>query len=136
MQSQQPLSQVVPVLVAALVCDVAVTDPSTGKKTLVSIFDRMNVGQFPTSRPLSFYLKLADSEGRYHIEVRYVKADSGETLATVQGEFQSNNRLGSNDFVLSFPVPIPSEGRYEFQVWANSVFLGQTFIDIVQIQRQ
>ena len=129
---EQPLSQVAPLLVAALVCDAAATDPSTGKKSLIGIFDRVNVGAFPTQRPLSLYFKVTDAEGRYKIEVRYIHADTDETLASAEGEFQLPDRLQSRDFLVPFPpLPIPRAGRYAFQLWANSMFLGSAFIDAV-----
>lgn len=131
-QESQPLSQVVPVLVAVLACDVAVADPSTGKKNLIGLFNRVNIGSFPTQRPMSLYMKLADAEGYYKIEVRFVQASSDKILAKAEGELQAPDRLASVDLHIDFPpLPIPEEGRYEFQVWANSVFLGQTFVDAV-----
>ena len=72
----QPLSKVVPLLVATLVCDVAVADPSTGKKNLIGIFDRVYVGRFPTQRSVSLYFKIADAEGHYNFDVRYVQAST------------------------------------------------------------
>ena len=60
-QAQQPLSQVVPLLVAALVCDVAVSDPGTNKKNLIGIFDHVNVSVFPTRRPMSIYFKIGET---------------------------------------------------------------------------
>ena len=131
-QESRALSQVVPVLVAALVCDVAVSDPSTGKKNLIGIFDRVNVGKFPTTRRMSLYVKVTDAEGDYDTEVRYVQVGSGKVLAQAQGKLHSANRLASVELLIKFPpLPIPAEGRYEFQVWTNSVFLGATFIDAV-----
>jgi hypothetical protein len=122
----------VPLLVAALVCDVAVADPSTGKKNLIGIFDRVTVGKFPAQRPVFLYIKLTDGEGYYEIEVRYVESNSGNVLATATGELQVTDRRVSVDLYMSFPpLPIPKEGRYEFQVWANAMFLGSTFIDAV-----
>ncbi len=130
MQEQRNLSNVVPVLVAALVCDVAVADPGTGKKNLIGIFNRVNVGKFPTKRPMSLYIKVTDAEGYYEIEVRYVQVSSGQVLAEAKGEMHTNNRLMSLDLHIEFPpLPIPEKGRYEFQIWANSMFLGATFID-------
>jgi hypothetical protein len=127
------LSQVVPLLVAALVCDVAVADPSTGKKNLIGIFDRLIVGGFPTQRPVSLYIKLTDAEGLYRFQVRYVQAGSDMELGRGEGEFRAIDRRASLDLHMTFPpLPIPTEGRYEFQVWANSMFLGSTFIDAVQ----
>lgn len=131
-QEERPLSKVVPVLVAVLVCDTAAADQATGKKSLIGIFDRVNVRTFPSQRPMSVYVKLTDAEGSYKIQVRYVQTSSGQELARAEGEKEFANRLGSLDFyILLPPMPIPSEGRYEFQVFANDIYLGGTFIDAV-----
>jgi len=128
--------ELIPFLVAALVCDAAVSDPSTGKKNLIGIFDRVNVRKFPGKRAMSLYLKVTDAEGDYNIEVRYVQMSSGKVLAQAQGKLHATNRRASVDLLIEFPpLPIPVEGRYEFQLWANSVFLGTTSIDAVE-QRQ
>lgn len=132
-QQKQPLSQVVPVLVAVLICDVAVADPGTGKKNLIGIFNRINVGKFPTNRPMSVYLKLTDAEGYYEFDIRFVELKTGTILAGAQGTLTAKDRLASSDLCIQFPpLPVPGEGRYEFQVWANSMFLGSTFLDAVQ----
>ena len=134
MTQQKPsLSQVVPVLVAAVVCDTAVTDPSTGKNNLIGIFDKVHVGKFPTKRPMSVYFKLTNAEGYYEILVRYVELKSDTIFAEALGELHAHDRLVSSDLHIAFPpLPINKEGRYEFQIWANSMFLGRTFIDAVQ----
>lgn len=130
---KQSLSEVVPLLVAALVCDTATVDPSTGKKSLIGIFDIVHVLEFPTQRPVSLYFKVADAEGFYECEVRYVQSDTGEVLANAKGGLAVNNRLASSDLHLPFPpLPIPAMGRYEFQIWANSMFLGSTSVRAVQ----
>ena len=129
-EEEQPLSQVKPLLVAALVCDAGVVDPNTGKKTLVGVFDRVEVETFPTRLAMSLYFKVTDAEGRYKVEIRYIQADTDETLAGIRGEFQSADRLKSSDFIMQCPpLPIPEAGRYAFQFWVNSLFLGSAFVD-------
>ena len=130
MSTQQPLSQVVPLLEAALICDVAVADPNTGKKNLIGIFNRLNVGSFPTQRTLYIYFKISDAEGFYNVDVRFVQVATGIMLAQGQGEISISDRLGSTDLYIGFPpLVIPEAGRYEFQIWANSMFLGSTSMD-------
>jgi hypothetical protein len=132
-EAKKTLSQIVPVLIAALVSDVAVSDRSTGKISLIGIFDRIFVGKFPTERPLSLYMKLTDAEGHYEIDIKYIQLKTSKVLAGLKGEFDFRDRLASSDLHISFPpLPIPEEGRYEFQIWANSVFLGSAFIDAVE----
>ena len=130
--TEQEKSLVVPVLVAALICDVAVADPSTGKKNLIGIFDRVIVGAFPTKRAMSLYFKLADAEGFYDIEVKYINRSSNSEIVGAKTTLKVKDRLLSTDLYIPFPpLPIPKKGRYEFQIWANSVFLGIAFLDAV-----
>ena len=126
-------SRVVPLLVAALVCDSAVVDPTTGKKSLIGVFDTIHIGKFPTQRPISLYFKVADAEGYYKLEVRYIRVGTGEILAQAEGEMMATDRLTSTDLHHPFPpLPIPAEDRYEFQIWANSMYLGSTSVRAVQ----
>ena len=120
----------VPLLVAALICDVAVADPSTKKQNLIGIFDRVIVSNFPTNRQMHLYIKLADAEGEYEIETKYVHRESGSKLAGAKTKLEIKDRLLTTDFYIPFPpLLIPERGRYEFQIWANSVFLGTAFLD-------
>lgn len=136
MQPNVSPSHVVPLLVAALVCDVAVIDPATGKHNLIGIFDKIHVGQFPASRPMSVYIKLADAQGHYEVEIRFVQVNTGQVLAGVKGPLDVTDRLSSADLHIDFQrLPLPKEGRYEFQAWANSVFLGSAFLDAVPRKR-
>ena len=132
-ETGQSPSRVVPLLVAALVCDVAVADPATGKKNLIGIFDRINVATFPTNRPMTLYFKFTDAEGMYEFDGRYIRVNEGEQLAGAKSKVNVVDRLGSHDLYIPFPpLGIPASGRYEFQIWANTFFLGSTFIDAAQ----
>jgi hypothetical protein len=135
-EQERPPSEVVPVLVAVLICDVGVADPSTKKKNLIGIFDRVFVREFPAQRAMSLYLKLTDAEGPYRLIIRYVQTASGRVLAEAPGEMKATDRLTSVDAILSFPpLPMPEAGRYEFQVWANDAYLGGAFLDAVPLTR-
>ncbi|MGA2158049.1 MAG: hypothetical protein ABSG90_02400 [Dehalococcoidia bacterium] len=130
--AERNLSNVIPVLVASLVCDVAVADPSTGKKNLIGIFDKILASKVPVRRPICLYLKLTDAEGDYNLEVKVVQVSTSKVLAGATGEMKSGNRLESPDLYILFPpIEFAVIGRYEFQIWANSVYLGGTFLDVV-----
>ncbi len=117
-------------LVAALICDIAVTDPSTGKKNLIGIFDKIVVGKFPTKRSMYLYIKLADAEGTYKIEAKYVDRKSGSEIANAISTVSVPSRMMTMDAYIAFPpLPMLLQGRYEFQIWSDSVFLGSAFLD-------
>jgi hypothetical protein len=74
-----------------------------------------------------------DGEGFYNLEVRYVQSDTGEVLGNAETELTIAERLSPTDMHIPFPpLAIPNEGRYEFQIWANSMFLGSTSIRVVE----
>ena len=129
-ENTETLSPVLPVVVAALVCDTHAVDPSTGKKSLIGIFDRVNAAKFPVSRPITLYYKLTDAEGRYEFKIRYSSPGGEDLLAEATGEFTSKSRLTAMELVVPFPkLPLPAAGRYEFQLWANGMYIGTTSID-------
>jgi hypothetical protein len=129
---KQASTNPIPVLVAVLVCDVAVADPSTGKKNLIGIFDKVFVNKFPTVRAMSLYVKLTDAKGKYDLAIEFVVGKTGEKLADVRGEFVSENPLEAADAHVQFPpLPLPQPGRYELRVLADSIYLGSAVIDAV-----
>ena len=133
MEQQKTPSNVIPFLVAALICDVAVEDPSTSKKNLIGIFDYAEADGFPTSRSMSLYIKMTDGEGYYPIEIDYVLVNTGEVLGQATDEIEIENRTDSIDFYITFQqVPMPRTGRYEFRIKASGMFLGSAFIDVAQ----
>lgn len=132
MEEERTPSQVVPYLVAALVCDVAATDPSSGKKTLVGIFDTLQAASFPTARAVSLYLKLTDAEGYYPFRVDLVNADVDELLIQVEGEINVTDRTASFDTLVPLPqVVLPRAGRYEFRFYASDMYLGAASLNAV-----
>lgn len=130
------LSRVVPYLLALLVCDSGTIDRNSGKKTLVGIFDRVTVGNFPTSRWLSVYFKLTDAQGKYIFKTQYTQVKSGNILAEAETKdaLPIKNRLDTFDSLIMFPMalPIPEAGQYEFRLYANNMFLGRIAINAVQ----
>jgi len=125
-------STIVPFLVASLTCDVAVPDPTTGKKNLIGVFNKLFVRSFPASRPLWVYVKISDAEGFYGVRVRVVHSKTSHAVCEATGELTVNNRLESFDFLVPvYPFIATETGRYEFQIWMNDNLIGTPFIDVV-----
>lgn len=135
-QNTEEPSQIAPLLVAAVICDVAVEDPSTKKKTLVGIFDTVRASEFPTQRTLTLYVKIVDAIGHYALKVRIVNTSSGDSVGEIDGNVVAQDRLKSTELLIPIlDMPIQSKGRYEFQVWFNGMFAGQTFLDAEPLPR-
>lgn len=119
---------VAPYPLAILICDQAINEENTNKKTLVGIFDRIYCPKFPwTYYPLTIYIRLIDAEGTYEFRVDYVQIKTDKVLA--QGKFSGikiDNRLSIIEVLLNPPpIAIPEAGQYEFRIWANNRYIGR-----------
>jgi hypothetical protein len=120
------------------VCDTAFQDAATRKTSLIGIFDNINSLAFPAVHSaLQLFIKLADGEGIYDIEVRFVQAATSKIVGRTSGTITMASRLSSMGFVIPFQnLPIPVEGTYEFQVWMNQAFIGSATVNAVKIEAQ
>lgn len=116
-----------PVPVAFLLCDQIIVEAGTGKKTIVGVFDRINVRQFPTEHgPAWLYIRVIDCEGEYKYRVEYVQVATQKVLDQMDGTAASNNRHVYVDFVLNFPpMKLPEPGEYEFRLWLSDKFISR-----------
>ncbi len=129
-EDKKTASAVPPYLVAALICDVAVRDPSSGKQNLIGIFDTLRAAKFPTAQPMGLYLKVTDASGYYPIRVDFVRSDSDKLLTQAHGNLNAPDRMKSFHMSVNFtPLPIPAAGRYEFRLYASEMYLGSAFLD-------
>lgn len=116
----------IPVLTAMLLCDMVITDPDTGKKTLVGIFDRLTSLKFPTKRTMAVYAKLTDAQGRYVFRLQFVGIERDQVLGEVQSEvIEIADRLEPFQFALPITVGVERPGLYEFRLFANDTYIGR-----------
>lgn len=123
----------IPSVLATLLCDWIIVEQGTAKKTLVGLFDGLSSSSFPISRPVSFYARLTDLEGHYHFTLRIVRLDGDNEELMAGAEFESNadDRLGILEVALNLPpVPFTASGRYEFQLYAEDVFIGRAVLNV------
>ncbi len=83
-----------PVCKAILLCDAILTDPFSGKTSLVGIFERFVVRQFPgATAPCFAYVQMTNGIGKYRItiEVRNIEHDQNIARANV-AEMEFNDR--------------------------------------------
>ena len=134
-QSPEPsTSGVTPYLLAMLLCDQAIVEAGTNKKTLVGIFDRVNVvgvGLTP-----GVYAKLTDAEGRYRFRIDYVHVPTDRMLGQAETPdlIEVRDRLESFELVVRFPAVVDQPGLYEFRLFANGAYVGRTTFSAQQAQ--
>lgn len=131
LESHEP---VIPVLTATVLCDFGATDPATGKKTLVGIFNQVSALKLPTTQSASVYLCVTDALGEYDMAVRLVRARDQLPIAEATFRLSIKSRLVPIDVLIPpQSYPLPDKGKYEFQVFANAIYLGCTTLEVVDL---
>lgn len=124
-ESEKKSSPPAPVPLAFLLCDRLITDADTKKKTLVGIFDRVWVSEFPTEHQgAALYARLLGAEGDYNIRIEYVQVDGQSILGEGTARMQVQDRHIPAEFSIMLPpLPIPKPGWYEFRLWMNERYI-------------
>ena len=73
--------QSIPFVTAILLCDAAITEAGSGKKTLVGIFDRIFTRSIPADHgPFWLYAKMTDMHGSNSIRIEIVHLKTEKKL--------------------------------------------------------
>ena len=122
-----------PVPVAFLVCDKVIIEADSGKRTIVGVFDQVEISEFPAvCGPIWLYISVIDCEGDYSNLIEYVQVSTQKVLAQANGTTTSANRQVCVDLVLPWPqLPLPEAGEYEFRFWMNGKFISRTRVSVV-----
>jgi len=119
----------IPSVVAMLLCETIITDAATGRKTLVNLFETFSAtSDFPqVAQAFALYAKLTDMEGHYAMRIDLVSLEDEQRLVSFTGALDSADRLRTYDLAVLFSPGIKFErpGRYEFQLYADEVFVGR-----------
>lgn len=126
----------VPTVLAMLLCDSVIVDQMTNKKSLIGVFQDLNAPVFPAHTNCSLYVSLADAVGSYALRIRFVDLN-GEILVN---EFPPINATFSDPLapaevaVNIVGLQVPVEGKYEFQLYANEIYLSRITMRANRVQ--
>ena len=83
---------------------------------------------------MGFYARLIDAEGKYKFRVEIVRLNDNQAIGRIETiELEITDRLAPVDLAMNLPpVPFDQLGRYEFQLYANEVYVGHISLDVTQ----
>ena len=118
-----------PTLLALLICDQVIQDPTTGKHSLLGLFSRISTKAFPCTHPqLHVFISLTDGHGKASGELRMVRKDVEEDAPAqmrLSGTIEFPSPLAIVDLVFKIVnLPLPAPGRYSCDFYCNGVLLG------------
>jgi hypothetical protein len=128
----------IPSVLAFLLCDRTIEESVTRKKTVVGIFDRVNVHALPVAFAFGIYARLIDAEGEYNFLLRLSRTDgegNEHVVATVHTTGTVASRLMPIDIAVNLPpIIFDSFGRYEVQLHGDDVYLGHASLDVIRVE--
>jgi hypothetical protein len=107
-----------------------------GKLTIAGIFDKLNVGTFPTSIVKAFFVATLNGEAftQYNLDLDF-KKDKKQIASFALNSTTGEN--GRNNLVVEMVgLPIETEGEYYFILRNEKKELGRIMLEAVQTQSQ
>lgn len=126
----------IPSVVAMLICDQIINEQDTNKKNLIGVFENFISPVFPVLMPrLAVYVKLADALGDYLFKLRLVNLKDESLVAEIGIAAKIADSTRHSELALNFGnLPIPVEGKYEFQLYAGDEYLHRITMFAVRTQ--
>jgi len=127
----------IPIVNAMLLCEHIHRDSSSGKLTLLGVFDEIRVS--PPAVDLdafSVYLNLTNMRGRYHLDLRWLHGDTEEELGRVGSvePFEVSDPLSRVEIVVrGGGLPLPDPGRYVLRLQINGRHLHDYVIMVTEL---
>ncbi len=125
-----------PKVCAMLVCDHAHRDSATGKFSLLGIFERIHVRQFPSTHgPLSVYLNLTNLNGSYALTLLVMKGEDESPIAKIEtGQpLVVRDPLAHVEFAFGIPsLPVEKKGTIVFRLLANGRLVQDAVLWVVE----
>jgi len=127
-----------PVLNAMLVCDTVITDRNTGKNSLIGVFEDVRAQSLPIRIGIAVYAKVTDAEGEYVFKLKLVNQENETVIAEPQmPPFRIGDRRKAHELIFTIGnLVFNSEGRYEFQLFADDDFIGLKSFDVQILNQQ
>lgn len=123
----------IPSVVAMLVCDQIINEQGTNKKSLIGVFQRVYSSSFPVLIPkLGVYIKLVDVVGKRSFTLRIVKLEDESLVTELKADIELPDESQPAELAINMQnFPFHSRGKYEFQLYAGEVYLHRTTVDAV-----
>lgn len=121
---------------AILLCDAILFDPFGQKTSVIGIFDRFTVPQFPgMTAPCFVFVLMVNGIGHYQFSVEIRDADTDQPIARSAelAEAIFKDRTEKRTLIIPLPLlPLPRAGRYDFIVFANGQEVDRQVFEAVQ----
>ena len=126
--------QIKPILKAMLLCDQTLIEEGTHKRSLIGLFDRIKVSQFPSTHPsMSVYVQFREIEGSFSFSLELYDLTEGKIMnRSVIKDFKVENKSRDCEMVFNLlSVRFEHPGEYEFRIFLNEFVFGQKSFSVL-----
>jgi len=130
---ERPLVGRHPKAVAILICDQIITDATTGKTSLIGIFENIAGGTLPVGPVnLCVYAKMTEIQGDYIFKLEIVRRDDLQLIAeTALPQIHWDDPMAHADLVMQLAgLMFERAGYYDFQIRANNHFVESKSVQV------
>jgi hypothetical protein len=120
-----------------IICDAIWVDPSTGKSTLLGLFDEIGAETFPSLHPLlAVHICMTDAHGKVPIKLVLVDTnEEREPLFQVENEIDFPDRraiISMNAHMQG--IAFPAAGEYRLQLFGYGQFMLERRLLVRQVE--
>ena len=126
--------QIKPILKAMLLCDQTLLEEGTRKRSLIGLFDRIKVSQFPSTHPsMSVYVQFREIEGTFSFSLELYDLTEGRIMnRSVIKDFKVESKSRDCELVFNLlSVRVEHPGEYEFRIFVNDMVFGQKSFSVL-----
>lgn len=126
-----------PVCLGIQLCDEVIEDKQSNKKSLIGLFNNINVRSFPALHSrMCILVSLTEVRGKMPIELSIVYADSPQDkpLLKLKGSIEATDPLVVHELVFRFQgLPLLKAGKCLIQLTSNGTPLQDRPFNIIQL---
>lgn len=108
-----------------------------GKLSIMGIFDRVGINQFPGGLPRAFFVAIVKGEVDKSYKVNVKGEMKNETIFPAINLDIRTSDNGQANILMDFAnLGFPKEGKYEFGIYEGKEKIGSTHVDVIQVKQQ
>ena len=129
------MSKLKPVVPLIAICDMVIRDSTTNNRSLINMFNNINVQQLPVIHPrMAIVVAVTDARGAFPLEVRIRHVEKEDPILRVQGEAKLANPLVMDELVFDIRgLTLAEAGKHIVEVLSDDDLIGQRWFTVTKV---
>ncbi len=117
------------------ICDLVIQDGVTKNRSLINLFNNINVPQLPIVHPrLAVVVTVTDARGSFPLELRIRHVEKDEPILRVQGEAKLADPLVIDELVFDVRgLTFKDEGKHVVELLSDDELIGHRWFKVTRV---